>query len=1088
MKKIRKILYASATALIGGSAIAAAVAMSIAPSTSHHPKFLGIDSNGIALYEFNNKAISFNGKYYQNSYEAVVDNVIQKDIAGKNDKKLIMDTEKFLGQADSNSLNGGTYATLDVNKAKSEHKIFSYEDKSDKGSLTERTVPLYENSRTNSDSQSDYNRYLTDREKAAEALISNYDTGLAYTDGFGGVFKDRRKAEESFSKNLKNSTAVGMGYYLIDDYAHIDAQGNPKKVKINPLNPYDRKLLKQIAVNNLNKNGSKFTLELFNKEQERTPGDAATYSVARTADESGDSVYAFESDPLNSFGSNEVAKTIAHEFSEFVHSKLDSLIRYDITLNPTWMNRFNMVLHANHAANGWPNNYPGQKTWYYGMKPDAEEHDYSYGYPEYAPIGPLGEMRYRNKDPNAFLRLEINGQKDLTFFNKTEGELLSLKNILSNRTTFLRNFNIESDIHRIYHPGHLALGYKADPLAERAKGKLFGQDVNIGITIEADSWNWVAVAMDRTLNPSKPFANAEQGYNDGYYGTFGNITSKYWWFVGPKKEWYPVDGMNSFKFLDTNQVKDDKGAHVTSGMAINLFVTPKVNTNELTIKGWADEFIKHLREETNVLKSELDPTNIVKNQVDELFGEFASYVTRDLSKKQIFIPWNEPDKYNKFKNVGDLTSDFNFTNPSSYVNDFFSARQSIRSLDTKLVSKTTHNFAANLANNDSVFVVKYNNVPLYTIKTDYLDKLGMLERCVTRTERGDVINLASAGASLQSALISQNKAEALYESLNNISNKIELKLRKVGDTVVQKYSIPGVNLNSDPNDDVNFVKLDKTDTNQFKKIVIPDEYSSITDPTNPKAVKGLKLNAREADPVSLLRRNSGIYMIAQQYNDQLAKLYQTVGKPDGPNLSDPNSEEIQNLIKSEEDIIVLYQSIGEKQGTDAKISDYIEPAFFTEMFQRAGTYNATLNNPYTSKQAFNSVPEKERFFNSMSDRAVNESYIYLDLNNRPLNQDLYNNQEGALSEAVKNTPLYYTDNAVLVVDPKFYDPSKQHKDYKLSDGWIVKKNIQELYTVNAERLADKKTNGWTNETIYFANHQNAFNYCRYLFEKSYTIK
>ncbi len=290
--------------------------------------------------------------------------------------------------------------------------------------------------------------------------------------------------------------------------------------------------------------------------------------------------------------------------------------------------------------------------------------------------------------------------------------------------------------------------------------------------------------------------------------------------------------------------------------------------------------------------------------------------------------------------------------------------------------------------------------------------------------------------------------------------------------------------------DTPFIKFEEDGdaSRVFKKIHIDSKFDAVSNNGN-NAVDGIQLLPTSTDKLDLLKKQSGIYLIAKQYNKQLDKFYEEAKKN---NIAiNKDMKEGADLVHTEDDILVLYNqallNTGNMNPDKDKVSDSLEPAYFGESFQRQGTYNVSLNNTMKPAHIFSYSDDKKKFFDGITSNKVQSVYVYLDANNNQLNQNIYNDKEAALQEACINLHLLPSTTYGLLIKPEKFKEGKKASEYKIEDGYVVKKQVKIYKSINMSKLADSY-NHWSTTPTYFSNFENAFNYCRYLFELSYTSR
>ncbi len=1123
MKKSRKIILcasavACASTVTAGAAISVLSANNLSKTIDEMkavmPKYLGLDEDDIARYAFNDNVISFNGRYYENSKAAVKDNIIQGELATPYDKKILINDEKFIGTAESRELNGGSLSQLKVNEALAEKKLF----RADEGTVPaeQRIIPLYENGRNNSESTPLNERFTTNLLEAQRRSISNYTSGLKYTDGFGGKFDSESAAIESNKTLIAQKTTYGQGYYKVDDRSvQLNSDGSYQQVNINPLNNYDKDRLRRLAVDNLGVNNTEFDLELYNKaklEESTTPADGGSKAYTlRASRENGDNLedYIVPTDSLYKLSSDKVALNAAGLFSNFIFDKLKSSIKYDVTMNPTFMRPFDFKLFREQGIT-----WIGAFGVHGMMYPDDLEHgkDNSYADKNYGPIKGMTRKVNRSNEFGAYFRLTVNGKQEETIPNVSYSDLLDMIDTFTNREKFRQTFSIDTkQEYTWYYKGKTNFGEKAT----LPGGKWgFGKDITFDYEggDKNGNWNDLGRAMDYVNNrkvvsrphggggyeiPMNSEGNTAPSYLpidiNSYDGRHGYMFRQNRSFVQPDAIYgYPVETTDFAWYDSSYTLTDEKTGKVhNSGLAVNLKITPKISASKQTIAGWATDFIKELKKYPEIYNDFVDnDATKLTSQVDAIFDNLANYLYSNLNGQQRIQKFDQRYGADYYKPIGTMTSDNRVENSASFLWDFIKTQDFLPRFRNEYLNRTTFAIKKNIKKNNTYLILKYRGVPLFAIDNAALDSLGILDEMVrTNPNGGTYFDLDAARKALQATIVSPSSSRALLEAMKNISNKIELVNTINSDKrVIKRFVLPGRNIDGNPSNDTHLVKLApaKDENHPFRSIVIDPKFVGQSGGSNNNAVEGLELLLSKNDPVDLLRKNSGIYLIANQYNKQLEQFYE-YEKQQGHTVT-IDSKDANDLVKNEDDILILYNKAAldsSNKSDKERISDSLVGAYYGQTFQRQGTFNISLNNEMISSKLFTYEEDKTRFFSDIISNKVGPVYVYMDTNNNQLNLNVYNDQEGALREACINLHLLPSTTYGLLIRPENFVPGKSPGEYKMSDGYVVKKRVRMYKSINMERLADA-SNQWTSTPVYFSNFENAFNYCRYEFELRYS--
>ncbi len=1041
MKKInKKILIGSSLSLVaiaGLSGMAIGISTTVSNKVSSNnvvdsslqPKFLGTNKYGINEYLFNNKPINYGGYYYENSAEAVQDYITQ-DTNSKN--KIVTGNESYIGDITEIPFNNGDGKRVDMSNL---NKTFFKNDQS----VQSRLVPVYENYRLNGSGVNDNQRFTTSRQEAKYQSITNITSGQKYTDGFGNIFNSENDALNSRKKILRNRTSLGVGYYEI-----TDKSANNRVYKINPLNASDQKLLKTIAINNLNLSDSDFTFDIFNLSNKN-----GNYYFD-TTDNGNGSVY--------DSSSKKIAAKVAQKLASFISTKVANKITYKVNVNPAFYTNFKLEEEWRSGSGltgaGWrTRSGTVNRELLHSNYDDSNDPSFS--------VYKNGFSLGASKDSDVYSNNRVSS------FNLTANSFDILENIadtFTKREEFLKVFEIKQNKVDLYAGlnGWIGNNVKKDLFDEYAvvkNGDIFGnKDIkSIGIKLNPKE-------AERVMKGWVYNHGVSRWRGDTYYNSAID---------------FPI--LKSAPYVDA-QNSENSGQRANSEIIFNLNITPSCSLQNSDYSKLATSFKNEIQ--SDPLLNDFFPSDTeLETYLKTVFNDLNSYINNTLLKNKYSINKYSTTDLDIFKGVGYIDDNNNFSNSVSWISDFIINKSDfINKFNKSVIENDIYNIQQNVIDSKTKFIIKYKGAPLYLFDYDpngifSVDKIFGS----SSLKDGMYYDKAAVASSLQRILVDPkylvNGEHQLLKQLKNISNKVQLVQTSTSDgKLLNKYVIPSNNLDNDVKNDTNFIEFDQADTKRYKRIKIPKEYTENNQNENLNIAGNLLIS--EKDPVSMLNRNSGIYMIANYYNKQVDKYYQEYGNDNG----DIVSTESENLLTKTDDIVVLFNTY-DSSTEDEKLSDYLNVSTYREIF--SPKFNISLNE--NNQRIFSYEDDKTKYLESSTGKEndIGKVYLFYDYSYKQLNKNIYNTEELAKQEALSNVVIRPSQEKILLLNEgvEITNPETNYVD----QGKVISKNTSMLTWINLSNLADD-FNGWSRTPVYFSNYTNAFNYMRYLFEMSYTVQ
>lgn len=290
------------------------------------------------------------------------------------------------------------------------------------------------------------------------------------------------------------------------------------------------------------------------------------------------------------------------------------------------------------------------------------------------------------------------------------------------------------------------------------------------------------------------------------------------------------------------------------------------------------------KETVNYLKTELSKLGTVDSTVEATINSLANS-SRDLITKKIF---NSTDySVTSLKNVGQIRQKFQALN-TTIVNLLDGNSKTLSNLVTKFVEQK-YQTTETQNNNNVIYTIDYNNVPLFWIQKDAF-------KDIVSTEDFKAKPLSAVKTYFNNQLKSNftGFSNSLVNNLKNVSNSLNVSSSKFNG-----FSADAITNYNDSAKKVSSIKLGSSNVTNFSVKKVDDSVLS-SNGINTSSLNKV-LNLKEEDAAGNLNSSYGTYQAIYGYNKDLDKYSKLT------NVSDAMKQEVtKNAITDPNDIVVLY--------------------------------------------------------------------------------------------------------------------------------------------------------------------------------------
>ncbi len=892
MKKnnIKKILIISTStfAAVGTSA-------TIGISTIANASGLNINSvNSKAVVNATfdpNKSLIFQGKTYKNIYHAI-------ETYASNPQNV---TEKmFLGDViDATSITN-KYETVNLSKLR------EYD-------LTKVTKAY----KTLTDS------YVSSIEEAKKSYLK--EPVIAWTDNNGLIFDSEGEAEEHI---LDNTFTSPVNYYEIKDYANKDSNGNPRTVKINPLNKTDLAALKRIAAENALINDSGFTIS---RMQSDADGVYASNDFKGKSDQEIDSIVSQWTNGIT----NLVKKNI------WLNNNVVAIP--DVSTIVGWIRTgFANVKQMNFAVNYSVNTDPKNSSLGVDYDTYIKDSEYMTDKDKFAQkFDVYYDKRWNNKSKVPYRNAKIKGGQSIFGGQWFDFRLLD---------------NQEDTMY--------TLGHTDSWMGEDVSFLGFGKQSNVFFSFNPNQEQFAKVLEDPTAK-----ANWDQKAIEVYNQVRTYI-------------------QQNFKtYFNDTEIND---------------ILNSIHQSIL------DSITKKIIEKDNIWINHAKSSSQVRSGLDKIDGIVLNKI-------------NEAYKAKKGQTFSDM-------------------------LREKVASK--EQYVENKENNEIIYTIDYNGVPLFKMEKSLLDSL-YTNSAEFKYQPLDQVKKLLSNSLKQNY---QNAVKNITNSLTNISNSFSKTASPTNglviDTKLTKTAVDNYSGSSKQN---NFGLVTKSITNNFgsnysSKFIDESQFNGFG--LNAQTL-AKNLNAKDADDESLLYTRNGTFQAIYNYNKNLER-YLSQKSPSQIQISTLTS----NHLSDANDIVWLFN----KDKTPLQIK-------YSEYFDNKYKFNQSLSDDSVS--LVKSIESKERQIVANKLNKPTKVVVVKDYNGNIINFESVNGN-AITNDGYATSKEQALENAKNQVDVK---ESLDYVFYNETDGTqtLLKNKVTKLNVLSIN-------NNGTTSTYGFLKYQDLYNY------------